>query len=65
MGVLLDDRLKNTGAYDMSVRMLAFSEPRRESHNEMSGPVIKGAILAGSGRSQWSTRESPRSTETQ
>jgi len=32
---------------------------------EVSGPVIKGAILAGSGRSQWSTRESPRSTETQ
>jgi hypothetical protein len=32
---------------------------------ELSGPVIKGAILAGSGRSQWSTRESPRSTETQ
>ena len=31
----------------------------------VSGPAIKGAILAGSGRSQWSTRESPRSTETQ
>lgn len=33
--------------------------------DKLSGPVIKGAILAGSGRSQWSTRESPRSTETQ
>jgi hypothetical protein len=31
----------------------------------VSAPVKNGAIMAGSGRSQWSTRESPRSTETQ
>jgi hypothetical protein len=37
----------------------------RQGRLYMSGPVIKGAILADSGRSQWSTRESPRSTETQ
>jgi hypothetical protein len=32
---------------------------------ELSAPVKNGAIVAGSSRSQWSTRESPRSTETQ
>ena len=31
----------------------------------MSAPVKNGAIVAGSSRSHWSTRESPRSTETQ
>jgi type I restriction enzyme R subunit len=31
----------------------------------LSAPVKNGAIMAGSSRSQWSTRESPRSTETQ
>ena len=33
--------------------------------SQLSAPVKNGAIMAGSGRSQWSTRESPRSTETQ
>jgi len=31
----------------------------------VSAPVKKGAIVAGSSRIQWSTRENPRSTETQ
>ena len=35
------------------------------SDYRLSAPVKNGAIMAGSGRSQWSTRESPRSTETQ
>ncbi len=39
--------------------------PRLKEWAYVSGPAIKGAIMAGSSRSQWSTRESPRSTETQ
>jgi hypothetical protein len=52
-------------AEDSRVYDSSGSPVKRFGVHNLSGPAIKGAIMAGSSRSQWSTPESPRSTETQ
>jgi ligand-binding sensor domain-containing protein len=52
-----------TAAADRHQAAKQMVHPTVFDFSELSGPVIEGAILAGSGRSQWSTRESPRSND--